>query len=123
MNDQLCNAYLYHRAYGQHATLAVKLARADVDMSKRRYPNRGRPYQGTWQQEHGRYFLGLGKHRQNAFRYIGNVLPHDCRNSSLWARDSSTGWYINPYGETCRDLCWGVVYQLTGRNGRARFVA
>jgi hypothetical protein len=36
------------------------------------------------------------------------------------------GWYTDPYGDTFTDgtgLCIGVVAQLPGRNGRARYVA
>ena len=54
------------------------------------------------------------------FRFVGNVEPDGRRGS--WARDDDSGWYADPFGEGW-NLCRGVVYQLPGRDGKARFVA
>lgn len=64
---------------------------------------------------------------QNAaenLRYVGRVVPESRR---YW-QDSrgDCGWLTDPYGETLKDgsgLCFGVVYQLTGKDGTARYVA
>lgn len=54
------------------------------------------------------------------FRFVGNVEPDGRRGS--WSRDDDSGWYADPFGEGW-NLCRGVVYQLPGRDGKARFVA
>lgn len=56
----------------------------------------------------------------SAFR--DTVAAHDVSGAGV----EHTGWYDNPHGESFRDgsgLCFGVVCQLPGRNGRARYVA
>lgn len=58
----------------------------------------------------------------DGLRYVGRV---ESDSSDLSRRDDS-GWITDPYGCYSRDgdgLAWGVVYQLPGRAGVARFVA
>ena len=60
----------------------------------------------------------------DGLRYVGRVVP-DAGREWLDTRDSC-GWHTDPYGDVFRDgsgLCFGVVYQLPGRKGVARFVA
>ncbi len=54
------------------------------------------------------------------FRFVGNVEPDGRRGA--WAKGDDSGWYADPFGEGW-NLCRGVVYQLPGRDGKARFVA
>lgn len=57
-------------------------------------------------------------------RYVGRVVPEAGRQ---WEdRRGDCGWNCDPFGHVFRDgsgLCFGVVYQLTGKDGAARFVA
>lgn len=60
----------------------------------------------------------------DALRFAGRVVP-DSGRDWLDTRDSC-GWHTDPHGDVFRDgsgLCFGVVYQLPGRKGVARFVA
>lgn len=57
----------------------------------------------------------------DALRFVGKV-DADGRQTS---RDD-LGWLTDPYGDVFKDgtgICQGVVYQLAGRRGRARYVA
>lgn len=56
----------------------------------------------------------------SAFR--DTVAAHDVTGAGI----DHNGWYDNPHGESFRDgsgLCFGVVCQLPGRDGKARYVA
>jgi hypothetical protein len=58
-------------------------------------------------------------------RLVGRVAA-DTPRGNIWDTSESCGWYTDPDEMSARDgtgLCWGVVYQLPGRHGRARFVA
>ena len=58
-------------------------------------------------------------------RYVGRVVPETPRRD-IWDRRGNCGWHTDPHGDTFKDgtgLCFGVVYQLPGRDGRPRFVA
>jgi len=62
----------------------------------------------------------------DGLRYVGRVMPDCGGRNGHWDSRGDCGHYTNPWGESFRDgsgLCFGVVYQLTGRDGRARFVA
>lgn len=57
-------------------------------------------------------------------RLVGRVMA-DTPRGMIWG-DKDSGWYTDPHGDTFRDgsgLCYGVVYQLPGHKGQARFVA
>ena len=74
------------------------------------------PYVGTWQP--GKPGLFYCENPDSIFR---NVTPVD----SIFIGHSG-GYYDNPHGESSRDgsgLVWGVVAQLPGKGGKARFVA
>lgn len=75
-----------------------------------------RPYAGTWQPSNpGQYYMETP---ESAFRVIA---AHDVPS----ARIEHTGHYTNSDGESFlgEGLIWGVVAQLAGRDGKARFVA
>lgn len=130
MKTELLNAYRYHRknyrsngtAVFYLATRALELARADVAAGKVRYPSEHFESACKSTVEPGvRYvtrpdFFGL--------RFVGNVEAEARRN--VWAKGDDSGWFTDPHGDVFKDgtgLCRGVVYQLPGRDGTARFVA
>lgn len=66
--------------------------------------------------------------RPEAFglRLVGRVTPESYGGRDTWDTRESCGWHTDPHGDVFRDgtgLCYGVVYQLPARKGRARFVA
>lgn len=66
--------------------------------------------------------------RPEAFglRLVGRVTPESHGGRDTWDTRESCGWHTDPHGDVFRDgtgLCYGVVYQLPARKGRARFVA
>lgn len=72
-------------------------------------------YVGTWQRESGHWFC----------EYPAGFFRDVIRASDTGAIDHN-GWYDNDHGESFKDgsgLIWGIVAQMVGRNGRARFVA
>lgn len=114
------------------AAVALQFARDDVLTRTARYPrsrrNNGLPFPSvTWQADNsfGERIAYVDSPEANGFRFVGRVVPQE-RARSLWDTSGDTGWYTDPYGDHSRDgwgLCWGVVYQLPGRNGESRFVA
>lgn len=65
---------------------------------------------------------------QGAFRFVGAAVTEYPRHGGGWfeRQRGGGGWYTDPYGDVMKDgggLCWGVVYQVPARDGRARFVA
>ena len=100
------------RAYGI-AKRALELARADVAAGKKRYAPR-LPLDGR-----------NGGDAAEGLRFVGYVMPDCGRRNGYW-HEGDYGWYTDPYGDVFRDgtgLCYGAVYQLTGRNGESRFIA
>jgi hypothetical protein len=129
----LQNAFRFHlqgvirRAYGDtrpRAILALELARADMAAGKDSYPLPAKSAAVYWQESRGIAHVesvdGCG------LRLVGEVNA-ESRRSSVWnTRSDKSGWYTDPHGDVFRDgtgLCWGAVYQLPARNGKARFVA
>ena len=91
------------------AVEALRRAREDVVNGVKRYPQ---PVRATYRND------------SECLRYVGRVKP-DFSIYSIWGRNDS-GWITDPYGNTFKDgtgLCYGVVYQLTGRRGESRYVA
>lgn len=133
MNELLLNAYRFHRAYNKigasingrkvsrltchHAWHALNLARADVAAGKARYP-RGSYGAVCWQP--GKPGIAWVQNVDGAgLRHIGNV-EAESHGGRIWSNRDSCGWYSdNDQNETI----YGVVYQLPGRDGKARFVA
>jgi hypothetical protein len=110
--NPLRDAYKYHRSYGQPASLALTLARADVDMGKRRYPSsRCSPWNPRFAAYGESHLRWIEDTRRAGLRFVGHAdeiagLRHQ-------------GWYTNEYqDETYR----GAVYQLPARRGESVFV-
>lgn len=103
--------YKYWRKRGQNATVALKLARADIADEKERYPSVGNDWNPPWS--------GFG---ESAMRWTEN--PEKCGlrfvgYADQLARLNHTGWYLDEHGmESAR----GIVYQLPARNGQPIFV-
>lgn len=112
------SAYAEATARNDSARRACAEARRLVAFSG---PLHGRPYVGTWQPgKPGQFYC---EKPESVFRAVRAI--HDLGRYHAGKPDHG-GWYTCPYGESFRDgsgLCWGVVAQLTGRNGQARFVA
>lgn len=120
MSD-LLSAYRYWRGYHPRhsaytATNALEYARRDVAEGKRRYAAKIYPAV-TWQAEPG--IAHIESPEKAGLRHVGNVEPGS-RYSSPWSNSKSCGWYAD---NDQRDTIMGVVYQLPGRKGHARFVA
>ena len=152
ISDALKAAYRYHRnavhsvelatfprlpdrdgfkSSGSAALQCIGAARKDVAAGKARYPATDIFPAVSWQapddarprsSERLAYVDSLGR---AGLRMVGRVLADHPRD--LWNnRGTESGWITDAYGETSEDgtgLCWGVVCQLPGRNGKARFVA
>lgn len=100
------------------ARAALDRARADLEAGKRRYmsspwvkpvTNQRFPAEGR----NAREMQWIEKPASMGLRFVGYC-------DEICSHIGHTGWYTDAYGnESIR----GVVYQLPGRNGRARFVA
>ena len=134
MNKELISAYRWNRLHSagnayprkrgpNPAHEALRRAREDVANGKRRYLPPIYPAV-TWQP--GKPGLAYVENIERAgLREVGRVMP-ECGRDGIWDSRGNCGWYTNAHGETFRDgtgLAWGVVYQLPGRDGKARFVA
>lgn len=123
------------------AKWAIARARDDVAAGKTRYP-RDHVAAVTWQAEPKAHdAIGTWanpfprKSERLAFvqdidgaglRHVGNVEADCGGRNGFWSRRDSCGWYTDNAGDVFKDgtgLCWGVVYQLPARDGKARFVA
>lgn len=140
-NSDLQTAYNFHRRElfarnarkpGQ-AVAALSLAREDMAAGKKRYCSGGiatKPYSAvTWQPANPRYRerLGYVDRPQNAgLRHVGDVVAECGGRNGYFNSSGRGGWFTDPFGDVFKDgtgLCWGVVYQLPARDGKARFVA
>lgn len=141
MNDDLRSAFRWHRQAMakrrmagaspslQPAVRALELAREDVAAGKRRYPSPLKPYPvATPQHDESatvasyrverRWYVDVDRVH---LRLVGKVEP----DSSRFTTRDGLGWYTYPDGFSSKDgsgLCWGVVYQLSGKDGRPRYV-
>ena len=131
ISDTLKSAYRYHRTapytwQGRARSLpnageALQRARDDVTLGKARYPS-DISAAVCWQ--HGKPGLAFIQSIKGAgLRYVGRASIEGRRGA--FSTNGPEGWITDPHGEYAKDgsgLCWGVVYQLPGRNGKARFV-
>ena len=132
MNPELQNAFRYHmrnnrpafyhaqgyngrNAWPEKANgIAVESlirARRDVAGGTRRYPGPVRVFHSST--------------TATGLRLVGRVVP-DAERGNIWDSRGDCGWHTDPSGDVFKDgsgLCFGVVYQLAGRDGHARFVA
>ncbi|TIU88860.1 MAG: hypothetical protein E5W06_00395 [Mesorhizobium sp.] len=135
MNEALLNAFRFHFrnatagyinancAKAGPAKWAIAAARQDVAAGKARYP-RGQYAAVTWQprDDSSRRAERLAFVEDVAgagLRFVGKV-EADTPRGQIWSDRDSCGWYSDlDQSETI----YGVVYQLPGRDGKARFVA
>lgn len=144
-NADLCNAYRWNKAEmvarwnptrnglrnvpTRFSAAALDRAHADVAKGVKRYLADKAYAAVSWATENRPRTLeriGFVQDVERAgLRHVGNV-EADTPRGEIWSRRDACGWYTTPNGETFKDgtgLCWGVVYQLPARDGRARFVA
>jgi len=131
-STELRAAYRWHRQNvaplanfpARSAAVCLGRARADVAAGKKRYPAPVKPYAAVHWQESGRgEKLGHPYNPAAAgLRFVGRVAPESYGGRDKWDSSCKTGWFTDPYGEGW-NLCFGVVYQLPARNGKAQFVA
>lgn len=132
MSPELQNAFRYHmrnnrpafyhaqgyngrnawpeKANGIAAESLIR-ARRDVAAGTRRYPGPVRVIHAST--------------TATGLRLVGRVVP-DTERGNIWDSRGDCGWHTDPSGDVFKDgsgLCFGVVYQLAGRDGHARFVA
>lgn len=126
-NEALLNAFRFNRAYAgsrrtwyRAASMALEMARRDMAAGKARYSS------SPW----GRAARPLNSSPDSdGCTYVES--PEACGlRLQLEAGDlkgvDHNGWFTNPYGESFKDgsgLCYGAVFLMTGRDGRARAVA
>ncbi len=120
--SNLLSAYRYWRGYhpkhsAYTAAEALEYARRDIAEGKCRYAAAKIYPAVTWQAEPGIAYIESPE--KAGLRHVGNVEP-ESRYSSPWSNRKSCGWYAD---NDQHDTIMGVVYQLPGRNGHARFVA
>ena len=109
---QMTNTRRLHRydKTGDSAVQAIAKARAAVAESKSAYHSG--IFDSDWQAYQG-------------LRFVGRVKP-DFRRGDPITKHDGVGWHTNPFGDVFKDgfgLCFGVVYMLPGKNGRARYVS
>ncbi len=132
MNDALLNAYRFHRSTTRAARRwsrpspnpawdALHLARRDALDGKIRHGAYDAP-------SCGRLDDGMSYFSDPAafgLRLVGRVQSEPWRHGNrTWSENG--GWFTDPYGDVFKDgsgLCYGLVYQLPGKDGKARFVA
>lgn len=136
LNPALVSAYRFHRAYGRtcrksqphfSAADALRFAREDVAAGKARYPHDGKPVPAVSWARGDEPLRGYVQSIEGAgLRHVGDVVGDCGGRNGLWNnRSDRGGWYTDPHGDVFKDgtgLCWGVVYQLPARDGKARFV-
>lgn len=138
MDSNLIASYHYHRANGRFwspmgdrlpnsAQVALDFAREDVAKGTERYASRGAyakpPYAPVTPQDNGLAYVA--DPAAVGLRLVGEVAA-DTPRGEIWSRRDSCGRLTDPHGDVFKDgtgLCWGVVYQLPGRDGASRFVA
>lgn len=148
ISPELITAYRWHRArwhsiYTNHgaryqplnAAHALAAARNDVATGTARFHEARIWPAVTWQQNrvrnlpfprYSRVIANIDKPERAGLRHVGDVEAESYGGRGCFSGRDSCGWYTDPHGDVFKDgtgLCWGVVYQLPGRDGKARFVA
>jgi hypothetical protein len=149
LNDNLISTYRFHRAHNKrasnkghvtvhHAWHALELARADLTADRKRYASSpwAKPYRPvTLQPVDSSLPASLQIRERLAYienpasvglRFVGVVQTEPGGRNGYFTGKGDNGWFTDPYGDVFKDgtgLCWGVVYQLPARDGKARFVA
>ncbi|MEL4071692.1 hypothetical protein WKW50_16225 [Ochrobactrum sp. GPK 3] len=104
------------------AVTALRNAREDVEAGKRRYPaDAVRVYWQSNDNPRSRERLGYVESPEKiGLRLVGNVTPECGGRNGYWHDGERFGWYADSYDE---NRVYGIVYQLPGRGGKARFLA
>ena len=141
-------AFRYWRSKGKNPLFAIAAARADMaDVAARaatvakggifeRNPYAGREYVSsdnrsrvhpieTENPRSSEKLFHVENPENSGLRLVGRVIPECSGRNGYWDSRGDCGWNTDPYGDTFKDgsgLCYGLVYQLPGRDGHARFV-
>lgn len=130
ISDTLKTAYLFHRRNRSkigrvsmmNAVQALQYARADMAAGKSRhveYP----AYISRHEDDSPRSSERLAfVYKPEAFglREVGRVMVDCGGRNGYWDNSGRCGYYADECGD---NLCYGLVYQLPARDGKARFVA
>ena len=118
-NARPMNRYLGYFPAGRHAKFALAAARADVAAGIARYPAPVKPFPAFGAPDDSGH-RWTEKPEAAGLRLVGRVEADCGGRNGIWDSRESSGWYAD---EDMRNLCYGRVYQLPGRNGESRFVA
>lgn len=125
----LQNMPKYRHGFGEgladapRAVFALAMARRDIAAGIARYPAPVKPWP-AYGAASDKGMRCATHDEPQGLRFVGQVSP-EFRRGPFGGRDSE-GWLTDPHGDVFKDgtgLCYGVVYQLPGRNGESRFVA
>ena len=131
LTAQLTAAFRFHLQRAPHypaasrSALALQLARQDVAAGKARYPaplTGHKMRAGHDADKPGSVYVENPE--SFGLRLVGRVATEPGGRNGYFSNDG--GWFDNPHGESFKDgsgLIYGLVYQLRGQNGQARFVA
>lgn len=134
-NRQADKMKLYPMPKGAFATAseAIERARYDIAANRTRYASSrwAKPYPAvSWQQENrprsGEKIAHVERPERAGLRLVGRVMVECGGRNGYWDSREQCGWFTDPYGDVGRDgsgLCYGLVFQLPARDGKARFVA
>lgn len=137
MNEELLNAYKFHRRNRakasrpsiMNATQALQYARDDVAAGRARYPSEGGPavsWQANDKPRSSERLAYVESPEKAGLRLVGRVMAECGGRNGIWDNRDDSGWFTDPHGDVFKDgtgLCYGLVYQLPGRDGKTRFVA
>lgn len=101
------------------AVFALAMARRDLAAGIARYPAPVKPFPAFGApDDSGRRWTE--KPEAAGLRLVGRVMADCGGRNGIWDSRETSGWYA----DECQDnLCYGLAYQLPGRNGESRFVA
>lgn len=111
------------------AVTALRNAREDVEAGKRRYPSESGPavsWQSNDKPRSSERLAYVESPEKAGLRLVGRVIADCGGRNGYWDNRDGSGWHTDPHGDTFKDgsgLCYGLVYQLPGKGGKARFVA
>lgn len=111
------------------AVTALRNAREDVEAGKRRYPSESGPavsWQSNDKPRSSDRLAYVESPEKAGLRFVGRVMANCGGRNGIWDTRDDSGWFTDPNADVFKDgtgLCYGLVYQLPGRGGKARFVA
>lgn len=137
MNEALLNAYKFHRRNRakasrpsiMNATQALQYARDDVAAGRARYPSESGPavsWQANDNPRSSERLAYVEEPEKAGLRLVGRVMADCGGRNGIWDTRDDSGWFTDPHGDVFKDgtgLCYGLVYQLPGKDGKSRFVA